>query len=173
MKLVKIAAVLAIHSSTLSCRTADESTTKDIGVVNTQTASTKVLYSDQNKVYLKACKPPLAPPLTRDCQSDEEPKYLDLEYYIFKLPYDVGPYQRDSQGLSLVQKALSDAQKAVAGGNQNAVPAVNRLSSIRTNLEKIMKLRADLSAARRDLTYYEYQAEFPNLLYPFDAMAIK
>jgi formylglycine-generating enzyme required for sulfatase activity len=158
-------------AAAVSCKTTPASSTKDIGVVNTQDATTKVLYSDQNKVYLKVCKPPLAPPLTRDCASDEVPKYLELDYYIFKLPYDVGPYQRNKEGLGLVTKALQDAQNAVAGGNQNAVPTVSRLTPFRLNLEKMMKLRDDLAAQRRDLTYYEYQDEFQKLLAPFGEMA--
>jgi hypothetical protein len=99
------------------------------------------------------------------------PKYLELDYYIFKLPYDVGPYQRNKEGLGLVTKALQDAQNAVAGGNQNAVPSVNRLTPFRLNLEKMMKLRDDLAVQKQDLTFYEYQDEFGKLLAPFGEAA--
>lgn len=150
-----------------SCGLESPSSIKDAGLVNTQDGSTKVIYADQNKVYLKVCKPTLAPPLTRNCPSDATPKYLDLATYLYKLPYDVGPYQRDDQGLSFVTKALQDANNAVAGGNQSAVPTVEKLTPIKLNLEKILKISKDLNAPQQDLTYYEYQDEFQKLLSPF------
>lgn len=159
-----------ISVATMSCKTprqTGESSVKDIGVVNTADARTLVLYEDQDKVYLKVCKPPLAPPLTRDCPSDETPKFLSLDNYLYKLPFNVGPYQRDQQGLSLVTKALQDARNAVAGGNQNALPTVERLEPIRLNLEKLLSVSNDLKAQQQDLTYYEYQDEFSKLLIPF------
>ena len=127
----------------------------DIGVVDTEAPKTSVLYEDGGKVYLKICKPPIAPPLTRDCDSVETPKSIALNDYLYKLPYEVGAYPRTDSGLRLAQKALDDAQK---GGASEAV--VNRLKRVSGNLEKILKVRDDLKAAQQNLTYYEYQDEF-------------
>ena len=164
----KYVGILTSIISLVSCRTtAPSSSAKDIGVVNTQDAKTKVVYEDQGKVYLKSCKPPLAPPLTRSCTTDETPKYLDVSVYLYKLPFEVGPYQRDAQGLALVTKSLQDANDAVAGGNQNAVSTVQRLTPIKLNLEKILAVQDKLQANQNGLTYYEYQDEFSKLLEPF------
>lgn len=159
-----------ILTATISCKTrsqAGDSSVKDIGVVNTSDARTLVIYEDGDKVYLKVCRPPLAPPLTRACPSNETPKFLQLSVYLERLPYPVDPYQRNEAGLSLVTKALEDAQQAVAAGNQSAQAAVDRLGPIKLNLEKIQSISDHLKATQQDLTYYEYQDEFSELLVPF------
>lgn len=174
--------VIAVPAATLSCRTKNNSSVKDVGMVNTQEANTKVLYADQNKVYLKACKPALAPPLTRSCASDETPRFLELPIYLSRLPYEVGKYQRTGEvktdedeqikaggGLGLVTKALKDAKQAVADGNQNASVIVAELSPIKLNLEKILKLRDNLALTQKDLTYYQYQDEFKKFTLPFSS----
>lgn len=164
----KYLGILVAVTGLVACKTtAPNSDVKDIGVVNTQDAKTKVIYEDQGKVYLKTCKPPLAPPLDRNCKTDETPKYLDVSVYLYKLPFDVGPYQRDAQGVALVTKALKDANDSVAGGNQNAVSTVQRLTPIKLNLEKILAVQDKLQANQNGLTYYEYHDEFSKLLAPF------
>lgn len=66
-------------AATVGCKTPSNSSTKDIGFVNTAKASAKVLYSDGRQVFLKSCKPPLPAPLTRDCPSDESAKSMALD----------------------------------------------------------------------------------------------
>lgn len=163
---------ILISMSLISCMTnKSDSSSKDIGMVNTQDAKTKVVYEEQGKVYLKNCKPPLAPPLDRNCTTDETPKYLESKVYLYKLPFDVGPYQRDAQGLALVTKALKDANDAIAGGNQNAASTVLQLTPIELNLKKILAVKEELQANHKDLTYYQYQDEFSKLLVPFSESA--
>lgn len=134
----------------------------DIGVVDTETPKTWVLYEDGDKVYLKICQPPVAPPLTRNCDSVETPQSVDLNQYLEKLPYEAGAYPRTDSGLRLLQKALDDAQTSGAPEK-----VVNRLKMVRENLETILKVRDDLKAVQQNLTYYEYQNEFAQLQIPF------
>lgn len=159
----------AFATTLCACKTAapDSGYVKDIGVVNAGDAKTMVLYGADGKVYLKACKPPIAPPLNRECSSDGTPKYLELNAYLTKLPYDTGAYERSDNGLTFVAKALKDAQDAVAGGNQNAARTVALLEPIKANLDKILAIRDNLDAQQSDLTYYEYQDEYSKLLVPF------
>ncbi len=157
-------------AATVGCKTISNSSTKDIGFVNTANASAKVLYSDGSQVFLKSCKPPLPAPLTRDCPSDESAKSMALDDYMNKLPYDSSPYTRNDQGLAIVTKALSDAQAAASGGHAQAQAAVTRLTPIKSNLEKLAQIRADLMPAQKDLTYYEWREEFSKLLAPFGAV---
>jgi hypothetical protein len=156
--------------ATVGCKTPSNSSTKDIGVVNTANAKAKVLYSDGRQVFLKSCTPPLPAPLTRDCPSDEAAKSMALDDYMNKLPYDSSPYTRNDQGLAIVTKSMSDAQAAASGGNAQAQAAVTRLTPIKSNLEKLAQIRADLMPAQKDLTYYEWREEFSKLLQPFRAV---
>jgi hypothetical protein len=92
---------------------------------------------------------------------------MDVSLYLYKLPYDVGPYQRDQASLVLVSKSLQDARNALAAGNQAAAATVERLEPVKINLEKLLAIRDNLTAQQQDLTYYEYNDEFSKLLLPF------
>jgi hypothetical protein len=156
------------HCLLLSCRsTANQNASgKDIGLVNAADAKSGVLYEEQGKVYFKMCKPVVMSP-KRDCSSDEAPKVMPLADYLYKLPFDVGAYQRDDQALQSLTKAVQDARAAVAAGNQAAANTLTKIESFKLNLETILKVRDGLAANNQDLTYYEYQDEFDKLVSPF------
>ena len=140
---------------------------KDVGLIDTQQVKNLVLYSESGQVFLKTCKTAALPPVTRDCESDSAPKSMSESDYIKKLPFDVGAYSRDQQGLDMVSKFLDSARTAAAGGNQNAEQTVQKLEPIATNLKTILSIRAALGRDQGHLTYYEFNDEYAKLIAPF------
>jgi hypothetical protein len=147
---------------------------KDIGVVTTTTdLQIKVLYENRGRVYLRKCDPVVPPPVTRDCSTTSAIYYLDTDTYLKALSYDVGSYEKTEKSLDLVNAMLSDAQDAANHGNQKAQSVVQRLTTIKTNLDKIFNIRRQLQAYQKDVTYYEFQDDFEKLLEPFKSNEAK
>ena len=145
----------------VSCRsTSPLSPVKDIGVFNTIDAKGQVIYSEGSVVFNKACDSSATLPYTRSCSSSQTPKQMDLAKYLGALPYDTGAFARDANGLSLISKAIADAQ----ANNQESV--VLRLTPIKSNIQKILKIKDNLTS-NVVLTVYDYQDDFTKLLAPF------
>jgi len=177
MKPFILSAIFSIICSVImSCKSPsgdDQSTLRDVGLINTLAAKNLALYQEGNQIFLKTCKSISAAPVTRDCASDAAPKSMPEDEYFNKLPFDVAPYPPNEESLATVTNFLQTATVAAQSGNQSAAASVQKLEVIQKNLKIIRSVRLSLKEKQNSLTYFEYQDEFQKLLTPFGVTAIK
>ncbi len=154
----------------ISCKTPtteNNSSLRDVGLIDSMAAKSLVLYGDGNLVLLKTCKELSVSPVTRDCASDIPPRSMSANDFIAKLPFDVGSYPRNDESITVVANFLETAKTAAQAGNESAKATVKKLEQIEKNLKIIRSVRLSLTDKQNSLTYFEYQDEFQKLLAPF------
>lgn len=152
--------LLAVVTTLSSCKTrSSHSSTKDIGIVNTGTATAQVIYSDGVNVFLKTCNPPYAVNLNRNCAGRVSSFIFSMQSYLDQLPYDTARYARTSNGLTFVEQAIN-----LVRDNEQEVA---RLTNIKNNIVKILQIRSDLVNVAGGPLYSQFRAEASALLTPF------
>jgi hypothetical protein len=139
----------------------------DVGLRDSSTNLSQVIFAEGDLVFLRTCIPPLAKP-NRDCETDTDMISIDRQSFLKSLKFETGFYDINADGLSLVKQDLQAAETAASSGNVQAEAEAKRLRTIVANIDRLLAIESSLEEGIQT-TYYQYQDDYRLLLSGFSS----